>query len=41
MELIRNLNQQKGMTVLVVTHERDLATRYAGRMLGMADGVLR
>ena len=40
MELIRNLNQQKGMTVLVVTHERDLATRYAGRMLGMADGVL-
>ena len=40
MELIRDLNQTEGMTVMMVTHERPLAERYARRMLFMADGQL-
>lgn len=40
MDLIRNLNHKEGMTVLMVTHEREIATRYAARMLTMADGLL-
>jgi len=40
MELIRDFNQSLGMTVVMVTHERDLAERYAGRLLFLADGKL-
>jgi len=40
MELIRNINQTLGMTVLMVTHEQALAEKYAGRMLHLADGKL-
>ena len=40
MELIRELNWQLGMTVVMVTHERSLAERYAQRMLFLADGKL-
>jgi putative ABC transport system ATP-binding protein len=40
MELICNLNKTEGMTVMMVTHERHLADRYAQRMLFMADGKL-
>ena len=38
MELIRELNEQMKMTVLMVTHERPLAERYAERMVFLADG---
>jgi putative ABC transport system ATP-binding protein len=38
MELIRELNEQMRMTVLMVTHERPLAERYAERMVFLADG---
>ncbi len=38
MELIRQLNQSLKMTVILVTHERDLAERYAGRLIFLADG---
>lgn len=40
MDLIRELNQQMGMTVVMVTHERSLAERYAQRMISLADGRL-
>src|SRR5271163_864778 len=40
MELIRSFNQQLGMTVVMVTHERALAERYAQRMIFLADGKL-
>jgi putative ABC transport system ATP-binding protein len=40
MDMIREFNQQLGMTVVMVTHERALAERYAGRMIFLADGKL-
>jgi putative ABC transport system ATP-binding protein len=40
MNLIRELNENLGMTVLMVTHERSLAERYAKRMISLADGKL-
>jgi putative ABC transport system ATP-binding protein len=38
MDLIRGCNESLGMTVVMVTHERALAERYAGRMIFLADG---
>jgi putative ABC transport system ATP-binding protein len=40
MELIGDCNRRLGMTVLLVTHERALAERHAGRLLFLADGRL-
>ena len=40
MEFIREFNQSLGMTIVMVTHERALAERYAQRMLFLADGKL-
>jgi putative ABC transport system ATP-binding protein len=40
MDLIRELNQQLGMTVVMVTHERAIAERYARRLIFLADGKL-
>jgi putative ABC transport system ATP-binding protein len=40
MELIGDCNRRLGMTVLLVTHERALAERHAGRLLFLADGKL-
>jgi putative ABC transport system ATP-binding protein len=40
MELVREFNQQLGMTIVMVTHERALAERYAQRMISLADGKL-
>jgi putative ABC transport system ATP-binding protein len=40
MDLIREFNQSLGMTVVMVTHERALAERYAKRMMFLADGQL-
>jgi putative ABC transport system ATP-binding protein len=40
MNLIREFNEKSGMTVLMVTHERSLAERYAKRMISLADGKL-
>ncbi|MGH9510704.1 MAG: ABC transporter ATP-binding protein [Terriglobales bacterium] len=40
MNFIREFNQTLGMTVVMVTHERALAERYAGRMVFLADGKL-
>ena len=38
MELIRNLNESLGMTVVLVTHERTIAEKYADRLISLADG---
>ena len=38
MNLVREFNQDLGMTVVVVTHERALAERYARRLIFLADG---
>ena len=38
MGMIAEFNQSLGMTVVLVTHERALAERYARRMIYMADG---
>jgi ABC-type ATPase involved in cell division len=40
MNLLREINQTLGMTILMVTHERTLAERYSERILQMADGRL-
>ncbi|MGO9270673.1 MAG: ABC transporter ATP-binding protein [Terriglobia bacterium] len=38
MDLIHQSNEQLGMTVVLVTHERSLAARYAERLIFLADG---
>ena len=38
MNMLRQFNRELGMTVVMVTHERALAERYAERMVFMADG---
>lgn len=40
MELIDGFNRNLGMTILMVTHERALAERYARRLIFLADGKL-
>jgi putative ABC transport system ATP-binding protein len=40
MNLIREFNESLGMTVVMVTHERMLAERYAQRLIFLADGKL-
>jgi ABC-type lipoprotein export system ATPase subunit len=38
MDMVREFNQQLAMTVVMVTHERALAERYAQRLVFLADG---
>ena len=40
MDLIRETNRERRTTVILVTHERALAERYARRFLSLADGKL-
>src|SRR5882724_8272798 len=40
MDFIREFNESMGMTIVMVTHERALAERYAKRMIFLADGKL-
>jgi putative ABC transport system ATP-binding protein len=40
MNFIREFNRSLGMTIVMVTHERALAERYARRMIFLADGKL-
>jgi putative ABC transport system ATP-binding protein len=37
MEVLQRLNQQKGITVVLITHEHDIA-QYAGRVVSFRDG---
>ena len=38
-QLLQRLNQEKGVTVVIATHDRDFSERY-GRRVGMRDGKL-
>ena len=40
MEMIADINRSLGMTIVLVTHERALAERYAQRLIFLADGKL-
>jgi ABC-type cobalamin/Fe3+-siderophores transport system ATPase subunit len=40
MSILRDLNEKMGVTVLMVTHDPALASRYARVALHMADGRL-
>jgi putative ABC transport system ATP-binding protein len=40
MNFIREFNETLGMTIVMVTHERALAERYARRLIFLADGKL-
>ncbi len=40
MNMLRQFNHELGMTVVMVTHERALAERYAQRLIFLADGKL-
>jgi putative ABC transport system ATP-binding protein len=40
MELLRRLNQNRGMTIVMVTHEPDMA-EYADRTVQFIDGVVQ
>jgi putative ABC transport system ATP-binding protein len=40
MNMVHDFNHQLGMTVVMVTHERALAERYAQRLIFLADGKL-
>ncbi len=40
MDMLREFNRELGMTVVMVTHERALAERYAQKMIFLADGKL-
>ena len=40
MNLIQELNTTLGTTVVMVTHERPLAERYANRLIFLGDGKL-
>jgi len=40
MEMVQQFNRDLGMTIVMVTHERALAERYAQRMIFLADGKL-
>ncbi len=40
MDLLRKIQQSLGMTIVMVTHERPLAERFADRIASVADGKL-
>jgi ABC-type lipoprotein export system ATPase subunit len=40
MNMVREFNRELGMTIVMVTHERPLAERFAGRLIFLADGKL-
>jgi putative ABC transport system ATP-binding protein len=39
MEIFQRLNRERGLTVLLITHEPDIA-RYAGRIVSVRDGLI-
>ena len=39
MELLKGLNEEKGITIVMVTHEPDMA-QYAGRVVEFVDGMI-
>jgi iron complex transport system ATP-binding protein len=37
-EILERLNAERGMTIVTVTHDLNLAARYAGRIMALRDG---
>jgi ABC-type cobalamin/Fe3+-siderophores transport system ATPase subunit len=40
MQLLKEIQLSMGMTIIMVTHERPLASRFAERIAALADGKL-
>jgi len=40
LDLVRNLNQRRGRTIVMVLHDLNLAARYSDRLVAMRDGEL-
>mgnify|MGYP001608218052 CR=1 FL=1 len=40
MDLIREKNKETGLTVLVITHDEDIARKYTQRWIRLADGEI-
>jgi len=41
MELLKNLNEREGKTVVLVTHDANLAAKYAHRTITLMDGIVQ
>ena len=41
LDLVRNLNQRRGRTIVMVLHDLNLAARYSDRLVAMRDGAAR
>jgi ABC-type lipoprotein export system ATPase subunit len=41
MDLLKQLNQRDGMTIIFVTHDAQLASSYAHRTVTLMDGMVR
>jgi putative ABC transport system ATP-binding protein len=41
MELLKELNEREGKTIILVTHDANLAARYAHRTVTLLDGMVR
>jgi putative ABC transport system ATP-binding protein len=41
MELLKGLNEREGITIVLVTHDANLATQYARRTITMMDGAVQ
>jgi len=40
MKLLAQLNQERGRTIVLITHERDIAA-FAGRIVELRDGLIQ
>jgi putative ABC transport system ATP-binding protein len=38
LSLLRNMVKEDGLTIVIVTHDRELASRFANRIIFMKDG---
>ena len=38
LDLVRNLNRERGRTIVMVLHDLNLAARYSDRLVAMCDG---
>ena len=40
MQILKELNQKNGITIILVTHEKEIAS-YGSRLIQMKDGVIQ
>jgi iron complex transport system ATP-binding protein len=41
MELLKSLNEREGKTIIFVTHDANLAAKYAHRTITLMDGAVQ